>query len=105
VILAVAGARLLTTRVLRGHAEHIRQRPPAILIDAGAVAAGLAELGLITAWLLAVAALLLVIGVVLSLPPPSVQLTDLASGKRLDLNLDEDTADQSDSPTLQNDDR
>lgn len=117
VVLAVAGARLLTSRVVRGQSEHVRQRPPAVLIATGAVAAVVADLGLATTWLLTVAAILVAVGLAMSLPTPSVQLRDLASGELLDVDLDDETSDQSGEqaddqaddqaspPTLQNEDR
>ena len=74
------------------------------MVAAGGIAAGVAELGLATVWLLGAGLVLVVAGIALSLPQPSVQVRDLASGERLDVELD-DGASAQDSPTLQSEDR
>jgi len=81
IALAVAGARLLATRVRR--TGHERQRGPAVLVAAGALAAAVGAAGLAPFVLLVVALALVTAGLLLGMQPRSVQVRDLSSGQPL----------------------
>jgi hypothetical protein len=71
IVLAVAGARLLTARVRRVQAEHRYQRQPAVMILVAALLAALGTFGAVTGWFLGAAALLLIAAAVLGLRTPN----------------------------------